>query len=396
VRIFSGRTSRAVFPERAPARNDASPAGRSRSSRAKAFKVLLLDGESPYALAVARCLSFAPAVKLDVLSSRKWAPLRFSRGVSSFVESSGWETREAAAQSAALASAARADLWLATAESAIGFLVRERQRLPVPHTGVPPRQGLEIGRDKWQLKCFLDWAALPHPATELCTQGAGSLERLAALRFPVLIKPRFGGNGAGIRKVADITELIEYVRTADLWDRAVAQTFIQGQDIDCSVLCAGGEIRAYTIQRGFTPTPAFRPPGGVEFLHDDRVLTVVRELMAALAWDGVAHVDLRYSKGADQINVIEVNPRFWGSVLASLHAGVNFPYLACLTALGEPFDIPAFHPCRYVAGGTALRHWARGKVRARESGFSLSDTLFWYARGDPVPTILEPFLSGSG
>jgi hypothetical protein len=138
VRIFSGRTSRAVFPERAPARNDASPAGRSRSSRAKAFKVLLLDGESPYALAVARCLSFAPAVKLDVLSSRKWAPLRFSRGVSSFVESSGWETREAAAQSAALASAARADLWLATAESAIGFLVRERQRLPVPHTGVPP------------------------------------------------------------------------------------------------------------------------------------------------------------------------------------------------------------------------------------------------------------------
>jgi hypothetical protein len=136
---------------------------------------------------------------------------------------------------------------------------------------------------------------------------------------------------------------------------------------------------------------AFRPPGGVEFVHDERVIGVVRELMAAVRWSGVAHVDLRYDSNTGAVNIIEVNPRFWGSVLASLHAGVNFPHLACLAALGRPFVAPDFRTCRYVAGSTALSYWKRGRFGRRSTGFAFTDTLFWYARYDLLPALIEPF-----
>jgi len=261
----------------------------------------------------------------------------------------------------------------------------------VPCTAVPSFASLRIALDKWDLARFLTAHALPHPATELLVRGQEALTRIAQLRFPLLLKPRCGGNGLGIHRCENMRALEHCTRGADLWGKTLVQTEIPGYDIDCSVLCREGEVLAYTIQKGFTGMADFRPPGGIEFLEDERVIAVMRKLMAALRWSGVAHVDLRYDSLTDRINIIEVNPRFWGSVLGSLHAGVNFPYLACLEALGRSFAPPAFRACRYVAGATALGYWKRGRFGRSSTGFSFMDTLFWYARRDLLPALIEPF-----
>jgi D-aspartate ligase len=119
---------------------------------------------------------------------------------------------------------------------------------------------------------------------------------------------------------------------------------------------------------------------------------VVRAVMAELHWSGVAHVDLRAHEESGEISIIEINPRFWGSVLGSLHAGVNFPYLACLNALGQEFDYPQFRDCRYVAGTTAAGIWRSGKYGITASGFALGDTVFRYILDDPLSSVLEWFL----
>ena len=47
------------------------------------------------------------------------------------------------------------------------------------------------------------------------------------------------------------------------------------------------------------------------------------------------------------MTVLEINPRYWGSVMASLFAGVNFPYLACMEGMGIPLPEPDFRPVRW-------------------------------------------------
>ncbi len=45
--------------------------------------------------------------------------------------------------------------------------------------------------------------------------------------------------------------------------------------------------------------------------------------MKNLHWNRIAHIDLRYDIDGN-LYIIEVNPRFWESLLASLSAGINF------------------------------------------------------------------------
>jgi predicted ATP-grasp superfamily ATP-dependent carboligase len=60
-----------------------------------------------------------------------------------------------------------------------------------------------------------------------------------------------------------------------------------------------------------------------------------------LGWTGVALVE--FKKG-DDYRLIEVNPRFWGSLPLATRAGVNFPHLLCRAALGESFEPVAAYP----------------------------------------------------
>ena len=51
-----------------------------------------------------------------------------------------------------------------------------------------------------------------------------------------------------------------------------------------------------------------------------------RRMLAALEWDGVAHLGFFVSKDAQQLWYMETNGRFWGSLQGSVHAGWDFPY----------------------------------------------------------------------
>ena len=64
--------------------------------------------------------------------------------------------------------------------------------------------------------------------------------------------------------------------------------------------------------------------------------------MQTLNWSGVANVDVRFDYKTKQCMVLEINPRFWLSVEASEIAGVNFPYLYCLSSLNLDFEIPNY------------------------------------------------------
>jgi len=64
-------------------------------------------------------------------------------------------------------------------------------------------------------------------------------------------------------------------------------------------------------------------------------------MMKELNWNGVACVDMRRDEKTRKVFILEINGRFWASVLPSfVKAGVNFPMVLLKLSLGEKFEIP--------------------------------------------------------
>ena len=346
---------------------------------------MMMDGGGQVALPVARCLGQVPGLSLHVVSDEAAVPLRFSRHRTSF------HVRPLATDEQRLAAAhdvirrVRPDVLLPVLGDDVRFLSQHAASLPpdVQLAPTPPVDAFDTVVNKWRLAQFLEQHGLPGPATILYTADDAFERRLAALTFPVLIKPVRGSSGNGIRQFDTPDALRDALQQQpDAQGLTIVQELLPGYDIDCSVLCQDGAFLAYTIQRGFMARPgAFAPPAGIEFVHDEQVYDVTRRLMAALGWTGVAHVDLRVDQRDGQVKILEINARYWTSLEGSLKAGVNFPHLHVLAGLGVTFPMPDYRPVRFVAGDVGLIQKVRYPRRTR---FSLGETNLRYMLGDPV------------
>jgi hypothetical protein len=85
---------------------------------------------------------------------------------------------------------------------------------------------------------------------------------------------------------------------------------------------------------------------------DARLLAISDELLRAASWHGVAMVEFRMT--ADGPFILEVNPRFWGSLQLAIDAGVDFPWLLYQMASGMRVDAPSGYTtgirCRWLLG----------------------------------------------
>ncbi len=299
--------------------------------------ILILDGDEHKAINVAVSLAQVPGLAVHALTSDPWAPLRFSRHVRSIHRS---EAVGSARVAAALAAAGRcgARVGMPVGTGGMRFAIEHQTKLS-RHLALPPLPSLaalELTEDKWQFARFMERHGIATPRTALLAGGA-------APPFPALVKPTHGCGGAGIRRVDDATDLRAILAATPDGLPRIVQEYVVGQEIDCSVLCEKGEILAFTIQTTLTGNPdPFAPPLAISFIHHEPTLDLVKRLMKALDWSGVAHVDLIRDARDGCVKVLEVNPRFWGSLLGSVAAGVNFAHLTCLAATGHRFALPDY------------------------------------------------------
>jgi len=186
--------------------------------------------------------------------------------------------------------------------------------------------------------------------------------------------------------------MIEYVQTLDLCavPPMIAQSVVPGYDIDCSLLCREGEILAHTIQRGFLPrSGTYQPQAGIQFIDDDEILNSTTTLVRAARFSGVAHLDFRRDERDGRARLVDVNIRFWGSLLGSLLMGVNFPYLACQSALGLPFDYPEYRRGRYIDFGAVVKQTARSLTLRPYQRFKFGETGLKYILRDPLAEVAK-------
>ena len=219
------------------------------------------------------------------------------------------------------------------------FLVSENKetlsrstRIPIPE-----KQIFEKACDKAEVLHLARENGIPIPRTHFIDDFDEIKDLSNRLEYPVVIKPRrsnfFVGNGwvhAGIDYAHSAEELIfKCENQKEPLPPPLIQERITGPGYGVFALFNRGKPRAVFFHKRLREKP---PSGGVSVLCESiRVDPLMKRyaicVLEKLSWHGVAMVEFKFDPKDHQPKLMEINPRFWGSLQLSIHSGVNFPYL---------------------------------------------------------------------
>jgi carbamoyl-phosphate synthase large subunit len=191
----------------------------------------------------------------------------------------------------------------------------------------PSLDTLEVCLDKYLLaqRCR---PTVPVPRTELLGPDA-AVDR----QYPVIVKPRRGAGSRGIKLI----ETPEQLHALGTDDTQLVQDYLPGDEFSVDVICGldGAVIAA-------VPRSRDRVDSGVAVagrtLHDPELEGAARKVAAAIGLTTVANVQLRRDPDG-RAALLEVNPRFPGSMPLTVAAGVDMPSLTLDLMVGSP--VPA-------------------------------------------------------
>lgn len=143
--------------------------------------------------------------------------------------------------------------------------------------------------------------------------------------------------------------------------RGVGASFLYDQRGLCIAQFAHTRLHEYPISGGPSTD---RQAADVEDALP--ALTAGRKLLDRLQWKGVAMVEFKRNPETGELSLLEINPRFWGSLELAVRARVEFPVLYTRAARGEEFsELPSdrvgYKPrvrVRWTIPGELLRYLA--------------------------------------
>ena len=348
------------------------------------IRVLIPDGESSHCLKVTRCLGSVGVCELSILTTRDSIRVRKSRYATRVHQVSELDEKASVERAVEFAKKDSVNVILPIGEAAVRAF---SELAPTPNDPIavapsPRPATFDLAVDKLRLAQFCSSIGVNVPMTLPLSELLKSESN--PLPFPLLLKKRRGSFGRHVHRIESRDELLQFIRHHEIEPTDyLCQSFVNGIDVDASILCEKGTIRAYTLQRAHVQSSReFEPPAAVEFFLDDRILDQVEHLARSLEWNGIAHIDMRYEPGTKRLNIIELNARYWGSLLGSLSMGVNFPYLACRAALGDNVSPPVPRTGYYFGRGVL------GRLKGQASPeYSIWRGNLRYALRDPMPEL---------
>jgi carbamoyl-phosphate synthase large subunit len=189
---------------------------------------------------------------------------------------------------------------------------------------VAPTRTLRNCLDKWALMQVAD-GSVPIPRSAPLDEEFDP----DSFELPVLLKPRVGSGSRGVRRV-DSWEALGGVRDRSL----LVQEHLPGPEYSLDVLATvNGQVRSVV------PRERLLVDSGIAItsrtVHDVELESVGAAAAEAVGITGVANVQvMRDAEGAPRL--IEINPRFPGTMPLTVASGVNMPRLALGELLGEP------------------------------------------------------------
>jgi len=203
--------------------------------------------------------------------------------------------------------------------------------------------------DKWRVFELAQKLGLPAPRTHFVRNGAEISDSIRQLKFPVVVKPyrsRILLDGrwtaTSVKYMRSFSELEVAIKRTEYLRRCpfLVQEYVQGEGRGIFALYDQGKPVVFFAHRRLREKP---PSGGVSVLSesievDHHLREAATKILDYAKWHGVAMVEFKVSSDGTPY-LMEVNPRFWGSLQLAVDAGIDFPDLLYRLAIGEKLDV---------------------------------------------------------
>jgi carbamoyl-phosphate synthase large subunit len=150
-----------------------------------------------------------------------------------------------------------------------------------------------------------------------------------ACTLPVIVKPRSGSGSRGVRRVDDLKELTRLPRDATL----LVQEYLPGTEYSLDVLArADGAIVAVVPRSRLKVDSGIAVTGRT--VHDESLQRIGSLVAQRIGLTSVANVQVKLTDDGEPA-LLEVNPRFPGTMSLTVASGVNMPWMCVQEALGN-------------------------------------------------------------
>lgn len=236
---------------------------------------------------------------------------------------------------------------------------------------------------------------VPVPKTVVVAPQTSRDALLAEPGLPMVLKPDFGEGGRGLFYINNKEELDNALYEIGQQDKLyLAQEMVPpgGDAIGVSLLMdeENAPLACFTHRR-LREYPVSGGPSTLREAYRHKAAEDhAKRLLKAMRFQGVAMVEFKIDPRDNEPKLMEINPRFWGSLPLAIKAGVDFPYLLYCWAMDMPFEPPVQKEnirLRNLLPGDLLYFMAKkGRVgRAFFDFTKTSDELF--SLDDPGPVL---------
>lgn len=234
---------------------------------------------------------------------------------------------------------------------------------------LPSRQSLDTAQDKGKTIEAAVKEHLPCPKTWQCDNSQDLVNIVDSLEEgSFVVKPRTGTGSSGII----YGKRLQKNDWKDHWEQygsLIVQEKIpkHGKGIGTAVLMdEKSECKAFFVHQRLKEYPVSGGPSTdrVSIYYPEIVKKSIK-LLKSLSWRGIAMVEWKDDIRDGIPKLMEINPRFWGSLELAIRSGVDFPVLYLKTAIGEDFESITDYTegvrCRWMIPGEILRYISQSK-----------------------------------
>lgn len=347
--------------------------------------ILLFGSTSKLSLNILYCLSKSE-FNTHFLSNNSKNAAEFSKHIISYqlAKNNTWSLNEIIG----LLISRNIDVLMPVGEEEVLFIEQNQTELEkyCKCQWVTPAANFNIAINKDLLAGVLEKIGVPVPLHVSIRSKEDIIAFTSSTGFPVLIKPTRSSFGWGIKKFNSLHPLLNYFEKNKLYQKEyILQQFIIGSDINCNVFCEYGEVICHTIQESPVRYGVnFSPHDTIAFGPDEGVISEVRKVMSQFNWHGVANIDIRRDHRTKSIYILEINGRYWGSVIGSLtRAGLNFPDIAAHYALGIRIPINDMHEGLQIS----IKKFLKSLISLKP--YSFNNTKFDSYSADPKARLMQ-------
>ncbi|MHA2401968.1 MAG: carboxylate--amine ligase [Candidatus Kariarchaeaceae archaeon] len=216
--------------------------------------------------------------------------------------------------------------------------------------------------------------------------------------FPVVIKLPISNSSKGVFYCNTLENLLEsYEKTRS--SHPILQQYVHAEGYGVCCLFNRGKVRAiFTHKRLREKIFSGGTSSKRISLRNKTLEEYGIRLLEEVKFHGVAMVEFKYDENEDKAWLLEVNPRFWGSLALPIAAGLDFPFLLYKIAtegdVSFTDDYDEGVVVRWIIGDILATF---SKIRQTRSLFSpikdfctLDETGFDdFFLDDPIPFIME-------